>query len=49
MQKIVDYGNGVEIWLVAGDYLVYGARDNGDPVICPSEGMAREVAGSAIG
>ena len=46
MTLIENYGNGIEIWLVGRDYLVYGARDNGDAVICPSEGMARDVAGS---
>lgn len=45
MQKIADYGNGIEIWLVGREYLVYGRC--GDPIACPSEGMARDVAGSA--
>lgn len=26
------------------EFYVYGAMDSGDPVVCPSEGYAREVA-----
>jgi hypothetical protein len=37
----------IEIWQVGGDFYVYGVRDSGDPVVCPSEGMAREVAACA--
>ena len=48
MTLIENYGNGIEIWLIAGEYLVYGARVGGDAVACPSEGMAREVAASAL-
>lgn len=33
-----------EIWGV--DYYVYGVTLSGDPRICPSLGMAREVAAS---
>ena len=39
---------GVEIWKVAEawgfDYYVYGVMKSGDPRVCPSEDMAREVA-----
>ena len=48
MRKIADYGNGVEIWLVAGSYFVYGVLLNGDAYECPSEGMARDVAGGVL-
>lgn len=48
MELIADYGNGRTIWLVDGEYYVYGVTLNGDPRICPSEGMAREVMASAL-
>lgn len=48
MRLIEDYGNGVTIWLVGRDYYVYGVLLNGDPRVCPSEGMARDVAASAL-
>lgn len=40
----------VEIWHdVAGDeWFVYGVLMSGDPRVCPSEGMAREVAAGAL-
>lgn len=46
------YKNGkVEIWEVKEtwgfDYYVYGVTQSGDPRVCPSEGMAREVAAGA--
>lgn len=38
----------VEIWEVTeqhgSDFYVYGVTIGGDPIICPSLGMAREVA-----
>jgi len=38
----------VEIWHdpVVDEYYVYGVTRSGDPRICPSIGMAREVAAS---
>lgn len=36
----------VEVWLVDGEYYVYGYYQSGDPRVCPSEGMAMEVAAS---
>ncbi len=33
-----------EIYLIDGDYLVYGVTASGDPRVCHSEGMAREIA-----
>lgn len=49
MRKIADYGNGIEIWHDAemDEFYVYGAM--GDPRVCPSETMAREVAANARG
>lgn len=42
----------VEIWAVpeswGTDYLVYGITSSGDPRVCPSIGMAHEVAAEAI-
>jgi hypothetical protein len=43
------YKNGtVEIWAVTEawgvDYYVYGVTRSGDPKVCPSLGMAREIA-----
>jgi hypothetical protein len=43
------YNNGqIEIWAVNEawgiDYYVYGVYSSGDPYICPSLGMAYEVA-----
>ncbi|WP_338632111.1 hypothetical protein [Afipia carboxidovorans] len=47
------YGNGaVEIWKVSEawgfDYYVYGVTLTGDPRVCPSEGMAFEVAAAGL-
>lgn len=43
---------GVEIWKVAEawgfDYYVYGVTLSGDPRVCPSEGMAHELATSVL-
>jgi hypothetical protein len=40
------YKNGaIEIWEVDGEFYVYGVYRSGDPRVCPSLGMAREVAG----
>ena len=45
MKLIEKYGN-IEIWLVDGEYYVYGVTLSGDPRVCPSLGLAREVAAS---
>lgn len=37
----------IEIWLLDGEYYVYGVTISGDPRVCPSLGMAYEVAASA--
>jgi hypothetical protein len=44
MSKAFDNGNGVTCWQVDGDFYVY----RGEKLIrvCPSIGMAREVAAS---
>jgi len=44
---ILKAGN-IEIWAVneswGTDYFVYGVTNSGDPIVCPSIGMAHEVA-----
>ena len=51
MKRIYRKGD-VEIWAVeeahGTDYYVYGVMVSGDPTVCPSEDMAREVAASAL-
>lgn len=42
MGKVFDHGRGVECWLVDGEYYVYAGVKL--VRVCPSEGMAREVA-----
>lgn len=41
----------VEIWSVTErhgkDFYVYGVTESGDPVVCPSLGMARDIAAGA--
>jgi hypothetical protein len=52
MRMIEKRGN-IEIWKVienyghgpVAEYYVYGVYNSGDPRVCPSLGMAREVAG----
>lgn len=34
----------IEIWQVDDEFYVYGVTVGGDPIVCPSIGMAREVA-----
>ena len=42
----------IEIWQVreshGDDFYVYGVNLNGDPRVCPSEAMAREVAAAYL-
>lgn len=45
--KLIEKRGKIEIWLVDGEYYVYGVTLSGDPRVCPSLGMAREVAASA--
>jgi hypothetical protein len=48
MAQLIFKTGKIEIWRITEtwgfDYYVYGVTANGDPRICPSEGMAREVA-----
>ena len=44
-KRIADNDNGVEIWLVDGEYYVYGILS--DPRVLHSEAMARERAAAA--
>lgn len=37
----------VEIWEMDGEFYVYGVTTGGDPRVCPSLGMAHEVAAGA--
>jgi hypothetical protein len=34
----------IEIWTAGDEYLVFGVTMGGDPIACPSLGMAYEVA-----
>jgi hypothetical protein len=34
----------IEIWTVGSEFLVFGVTVGGDPIACPSLGMAYEVA-----
>lgn len=46
--RLIEKRGKIEIWAVeekwGTDYYVYGVTKNGDPRVCPSLGMAREVA-----
>ncbi len=37
----------IEIWQVGHEFFVYGVTLSGDPRVCPSLGMAQEIAASA--
>lgn len=45
--KLIEKRGKIEIWLVDGECYVYGVTMSGDPRVCPSLGMAREVAACA--
>lgn len=49
--KLIEKRGNVEIWEVnepwGAEYYVYGVTPSGDPRVCPSLGMAREVAAGA--
>jgi hypothetical protein len=47
-RKIFDYGKGIECWLLDGEFYVYGVTLSGDPRVCHSEGMARELAAGGV-
>lgn len=46
--RLVERHGKIEIWQAPQpwgmDYYVYGVTQSGDPRVCPSLGMAREVA-----
>jgi len=46
--RLIDKSGEIEIWEVqmpyGFDYYVYGITLSGDPIVCPSLGMAREKA-----
>lgn len=44
MPELIEKTKRYEIWLVDGEYAVYGYYASGDPRWCPSIGMARSVA-----
>jgi len=44
--RLIEKRGNIEIWLADGEYYVYGVTLSGDPRVCPSLGMAREVAAS---
>ena len=46
--KIFDHGNGIICWELDGEFYVYGVTVSGDPRVCPSESMARDVAANAL-
>lgn len=46
MRKIDDYGNGIEIWFIDGEFWVYGVMS--DPAIRSTIGGAREVAARGV-
>ena len=45
---VFDYGNRVACYELGGEYFVYGVTACGDPRICHSEGMARELAAGGV-
>lgn len=46
--KLIFKSGPIEIWEITEaygtEYYVYGVMESGDPRICPSLGMAREIA-----
>lgn len=42
--RLIEKWDGKEIWQVGQEYFVYGVTVGGDPIVCPSIGMAYEVA-----
>lgn len=47
--KLIEKREKIEIWhdAIADEYYVYGVTISGDPRVCPSLSMAREVAAGA--
>lgn len=48
MPKLISKTDRTEIWLIEGEYFVYGVTASGDPRVCHSEGMARALAAGEI-
>ncbi len=52
MPTLIFKSGKVEIWRVVESYgeefMVYGVTQGGDPIVCPSIGMAREVAAQGL-
>lgn len=44
MPKLIEKRGEIEIWQVDDEFYVYGVTVSGDPRVCPSLGMAREIA-----
>jgi hypothetical protein len=42
--KLIFKAGEVEIWQCGTEWLVFGVTIGGDPIACPSLGMAHEVA-----
>ena len=47
MTKLIEKRGRIEIWQVGDEYFVYGVTSGGDPRVCPSLGMAREIAAAS--
>lgn len=45
--ELIEKRDRIEIWRVGNEFYVYGVTLSGDPRVCPSLGMAREVAADA--
>lgn len=45
--KLILQTTSAEIYEINGEFYVYGATDSGDPIVCPSEAMARSIAAGA--
>lgn len=49
--RLIEAAGKIQIWAVnetwGTDYYVYGTTRSGDPIVCPSLGMAREKAAGA--
>ena len=41
---LIHKAGAIEIWAVGSEFFVYGVTIGGDPIACPSLGMAYEVA-----
>ena len=46
--KLIEKRGNIEIWEVTetwgSDFYIYGITNSGDPIVCPSLGMAQEKA-----